>query len=154
VEQAAHADEDTSLSDNQGMSAPHFQGSIRHPSRRLARWVLLWFAFSCMAAMASPWIQPQGATRVCTAAGEVKWVSATDIANAADNSAGSDAGMAAGHHTLDCVLCLPLLAPPAAPPATAPAAQPARAVLASDFDLFYPWPGYSKLAARGPPAGA
>jgi len=133
------------------MSSQRFPGSTHQLSRRLARWVLLWFAFSCMAAVASPWLQPQGATLVCTAAGDVKWVSAVEIGSASDNTAGSDTGMAAGHHALDCVLCLPLLAPPAAPPTTTSVVQSARKVLASDFDLVYPRPGYSRLAARGPP---
>jgi hypothetical protein len=133
------------------MTAQRFPGSIHHPSRRLASWVLLWFAFTCMAAVASPWLQPQGATLVCTAAGEVRLVSAAEIGSASDNTAGSDTGMAAGHHALDCVLCLPLLAPPAAPPTTTSGVQPARKVLAANFDPFFPRPGYSKLAARGPP---
>lgn len=66
----------------------------------LARWVLVWFALSLGAAMASPLVKPQAMQLVCSAAGTAKLLPA---------DGGEDSG--AGH-LLDCPLCAASGVPP------------------------------------------
>jgi hypothetical protein len=134
------------------MFALHISGSIRHPSRVLVRWVLACFALSCLTAIAAPLMQSQGATLVCTSAGEVRWVNAgpAPVGNANISGQDTDAGMVAGHHTLDCVLCLPLLAPPNARPALHAKPQTSDASVAH-VDALIPHTGFARPVARGPP---
>ena len=110
-------------------------------ARALALGVLAWFVLSLGVAIASPVVQPQALTLVCSAAGAVKLV------------AGNDDGTAvASHHTLDCVLCLALGAPPAHAAGLqtrllAPSQAPALQRVA-----FVAWRTAAPLPARGPPS--
>lgn len=81
----------------------------------IARWVLMWFALSLGAAVASPVLNPQASTVVCTGAGMLKLVTLGDDA------------VDLGSHSLDCPLCANLSAPP---PATSWGVEPA-------FDLAF-----------------
>jgi hypothetical protein len=69
------------------------------------RWMLVWFCLSMGVAIASPMVHPQALTMVCTAAGAVKMVAASDA---------DEALPVAAAHTMDCVLCLSAGAPPVA----------------------------------------
>jgi hypothetical protein len=104
------------------------------------RGMLVWFALSLGVAMASPLVNPQALTLVCSAAGVVQL-----------KTSGEGDAPAAPLHTLHCVLCLSMGAPPvtlaavAAPVSlgfvlrTAPAQRPqGRVTMAA--------------AARGPPS--
>jgi hypothetical protein len=156
VEQAAHGGEDSSLVDNPGMSALQFFRS----DRRIARWVLAWFASACMVAVAAPIVAPQNSILVCTAAGEVKWVpvGAADSAAQAGGDldggfgGGLDAGAATASHKLDCVLCLPSLVPPPAPTAHTLPTHANNTVPLAQLAVFIGRPGYATPPARGPPA--
>jgi hypothetical protein len=112
-------------------------------ARLLARQVLVWFALAVGVAIASPLIQPQSSTLVCSAGGALKFL-----------PVGEDAGaVPAGAGLLDCPLCLQMAAPPVqAPvlvvrdpdsPGKVPQTEPVRVVRAAG-----PSPG------RGPPAQA
>jgi hypothetical protein len=109
-------------------------------TQAVIRWMLVWFVLSLGVAVASPVVNPQALTLVCSAAGAVQLKVGTD----------GDAPQPLGH-TLDCVLCMVAGAPPAsavavhAPGAlahvqrSALAQRPVGAVVAAS-------------AARGPPA--
>ncbi|MDB5849508.1 MAG: hypothetical protein JWP29_3260 [Rhodoferax sp.] len=89
---------------------------LAHPhslARRLVRWVLLCFALSLTAAIASPLVRPQAMELVCSSAGSVKLVMKS-----------ADGGQAAAGHLLDCPLCVALNAPP--PPNLSLRAEPAQ----------------------------
>jgi len=112
-------------------------------ARLLARQVLVWFALAVGVAIASPLIQPQPSTLVCSAGGALKFL-----------PVGEDAGaVPAGAGLLDCPLCLQMAAPPALatvlvardadPPGRVLQTEPVRLVRAAG-----PSPG------RGPPAQA
>jgi hypothetical protein len=105
----------------------------------LARWVLVWFIMAMGVAVASPLVQPQSYTLVCSTVGASKLL------------VNGDDGAPVMAHTLDCVACLPAMVPP--PVAQSGAAAPA--------DLHYSVPGFdtafqarrhaSPVPARGPP---
>ncbi len=70
-------------------------------ARHLARLVLVWFALSLGAAIASPLIKPQPMELVCSGAGEMKLLIKS-----------ADGGEQASMSSLDCPLCTSLAAPP------------------------------------------
>ena len=101
--------------------------------------MLVWFALSIGVAVASPVVNPQALTLVCTTAGVVKLVSGSD-----------DTGTQPMVHALDCVLCLSAGAPPSVFPGvvsteTPPAVRPIAA-----FRHFTPQDA-DPASARGPP---
>lgn len=113
-----------------------------HSPVSLVRWVLLWFALSVGAAIASPVVHPQRMELVCSVGGAIK-----AVVQAADG--GQDMGAGA----MDCPLCIMVGAPPGTPAAVAlPALRPAAPVLRSlprvHLALFTAAP----LPARGPPS--
>jgi hypothetical protein len=69
-------------------------------ARRIARFVLVWFALSLGVAIASPLIKPSGIELVCSGSGALKLI------------VKGDAGSKSTSHTLDCPLCAGLGAPP------------------------------------------
>ena len=75
--------------------------TLRQASR-LARFVLAWFVLSIGVAVASPLVQPQAITLVCSAGGAMK------ILVTLDDGSAQDLGTA----SLDCPLCLSMGAPP------------------------------------------
>jgi hypothetical protein len=75
--------------------------SLRN-AHRLARCVLVWFALSLGAAIASPVVQPKGMQLICSGTGAMQVLVTGD--DAAPGSTSS--------HTLDCPLCASLSAPP------------------------------------------
>jgi hypothetical protein len=110
-------------------------------ARLLARLVLVWFVLAFGVAIASPLIQPESSTLVCSAGGALKFL-----------PVGEDAGaVPAGAGLLDCPLCLQMAAPAVRAavlvvrnpdsPGKLPQTEPVRAVRAAG-----PFPG------RGPPA--
>lgn len=80
------------------MNALH---TLRKQQRTLVRWMLLWFALSLGVAVASPAVNPQALTLVCSAAGSVQLRPVGDADTPQVMS-----------HTLDCVLCMVAGAPP------------------------------------------
>jgi hypothetical protein len=112
-------------------------------ARLLARQMLVWFALAVGVATASPLIQPQLSTLVCSAGGALRFLPVSEDAGA----------LPAGAGLLDCPLCLQMAAPPVrAPvlvvrnpdsPGEVSQTEPVRVVRAAG-----PFPG------RGPPAQA
>lgn len=74
-----------------------------HTARLIARWVLMWFALSLGAAIASPLINPRTTEMVCTSVGVMKLFAQTD-----------EGGTELLGLSLDCPLCANLGAPPSA----------------------------------------
>lgn len=74
--------------------------ALRH-AKHHASLVLAWFVFSLGVAVASPLMQTQSFTLVCSDAGTIKRL--------ADSDEGAPQRVG---HTLDCPLCVQLLAPP------------------------------------------
>ena len=106
------------------------------------RWMLVWFGLSLGVAVASPLVNPQALTLVCSAAGVVQ------LKIGSDGDAPSTP-----LHTMHCVLCLSLAAPPVT---VAAVATP----LSLDF-VFRDAPAQrpqgcvtTAATARGPPARA
>ncbi len=82
-----------------------------HHLPQLARWVLLWFALSLGAAIASPMVSPKTVELICSSAGAMKLIVKSD-----------DGSISQGSHTLDCALCVGTAAPP--PAQICPQTQP------------------------------
>jgi hypothetical protein len=83
---------------------PAPRAGLRRPATGLIRWVLLWFALSLGAAIASPVVHPQAMELVCSATGSVKAIVHTD-----------DGAQELGAGHMDCPLCMLAGAPPATP---------------------------------------
>lgn len=115
-----------------------------HALRRstlLARLVLAWFAMTLGVAFASPIVQPQALTLVCTTAG-VKLM-AVD---------GDGQQVQAGHHTLDCSLCVAAHVPPPAPVAAFEPPHPLAHALHPPVAAHLAALAGASLPARGPPS--
>jgi hypothetical protein len=111
-------------------------------AKNLARLVLLWFALSLGAAVASPLIKPQAMELVCSGSGAMKLLVKSDDGSSKET----------GSFTLDCPLCAASSAPP---PLAQLATRPAQAlthvlqpIAAAHIAFFTAAP----LPARGPPA--
>ena len=109
-------------------------------ANRLARWVLVWFVLSLGVAVASPLVNAQSFTLVCSASGTMRLMLNDDAA-----------ALAATPHTLNCVLCAPAAVPP--PPVVSAfvpvdslsyALQPAP-------EAHTAWRASVLISARGPP---
>lgn len=112
-----------------------------HQLPRIARHVLLWFVLSLGAGIASPLVHGKDLQPICSAAGSVKLVSASN------GNAGTSGG-----HLLDCPLCG---GPGALPVHTADAAAVAPAALRLCPSRQAPRPARAAAApppARGPPS--
>jgi hypothetical protein len=115
--------------------------TIHSHARRLARWVLLCFAMSLTAAIASPLVRPQAMELVCSSAGSVKLVVKTE--------GGSSS---ATGHLLECPLCVALNAPPPPNPQLhAEPAQPLAHVLQSIPSAHIAAATAAPPPGRGPP---
>ncbi len=77
--------------------------SLRN-ARLIARMVLVWFALSLGAAIASPMVSPKATLLVCSGASMKVLI---------QDASGDVTEM--GHHTLDCPLCAVMNAPPPTP---------------------------------------
>jgi hypothetical protein len=106
----------------------------------IARFVLVWFALSIGAAIASPLVKPQVMDLVCTGGGGMKLLFKTD-----------DAGKTVALHTMDCPLCVTASAPPAvvllSTPPPFPLAHVLQSIAAAPVAAFVAAPP----PARGPP---
>jgi len=108
----------------------------------LGRAVLLWFALSMAAAIASPIVHPQAMELVCSAAGAVKVVVQTD-----------DGVQELGATHFDCPMCLLTGAPPPAPAVLRlPQPQPLGHALQPIVAARLAQATAAPLPARGPPA--
>ena len=114
---------------------PRFLGLV-------GRWVLLWFALSIGAAVASPIVHPQAVELVCSSAGSIKVVVHTE-----------DGVQEMGASHMDCPLCVLTGAPPPSPAAAAfdlplPLGRVVQSIPAARLAAATAAP----LPARGPPA--
>ena len=110
-------------------------------ARRLARWVLLCFAMSLTAAIASPLVRPQAMELVCSSAGSVKLVVKSEGGNPSPSG-----------HVLECPLCVALNAPPPPNPLLhAEPAQPLAHVLQSIPSAHIAATTAAPPPGRGPP---
>lgn len=111
---------------------------------RAARFILVWFALSVGAAIASPWIKPQPMQIVCSGASSM--LVAVD---------GDDASHPGGSQRLDCPACLFFHAPATVASITVPAAPESAAFV---VQAIAPDPialaSAAPLPARGPPLRA
>ncbi|MBU0587076.1 MAG: DUF2946 domain-containing protein [Gammaproteobacteria bacterium] len=101
----------------------------------LARFVLVWFALSIGAAVASPIINPQAMELICSGSGAMKVLIKTD-----------DGVKEVSSHTLDCPLCANLGAPPPVVHLSAEPVQPLAYVLQT-----IPAADIASLTAAPPP---
>ncbi|VTU20396.1 hypothetical protein H4CHR_00576 [Variovorax sp. PBS-H4] len=111
-------------------------------AHRLGRLVLLWFALSLGAAIASPIVHPQAMELVCSSVGTIKVV-----------VQGEEGAQDLGATHLDCPMCLlsgapPPPAPMAALPHPLPLAHAVQPIPAARIAAATAAP----LPARGPPA--
>lgn len=106
----------------------------------LARFVLVWFALSIGAAIASPIVKPQAMELICSGAGVMKLLFKTD-----------DGTKEVSRHTLDCPLCVTSSAPPPVARLTAEPVQPLAHVLQSIPAARMAALTAAPLPARGPP---
>ncbi len=106
----------------------------------VVRGMLLWFTLSLGVAMASPMVNPQALTLVCSAAGVVQ------LKIGADGDA-----PATPLHTMHCVLCLSMGAPPVTVAAVAAPTSLAFALRAAPAQR-HQGRITTAAAARGPPA--
>ena len=107
----------------------------------LARFVLVWFALSIGAAVASPLIKPQDILLICTGSGAMKVLVTAD-----DGSIQEVASRA-----IDCPLCMTPGAPPPVARVTAEPAQPLGYALQGIPAAHIAWLTAAPLPARGPP---
>ena len=106
----------------------------------LARFMLMWFALSIGAAIASPIIKPQAMELICSGSGAIKVLIKTD-----------DGVKEARSHTLDCPLCACAATPPSTR-ARAEPSQPLAYLLRPVPAAHIAWLTAAPLPARGPPA--
>ena len=109
-------------------------------ARQIARFVLVWFALSIAAAIASPLVRPQATEVVCSSAGVMKL-----IVTAQGDS------VEAGWHTLDCPMCAMLGAPPAPGTARVQAPLPLSYAMQPSVAAHIAWITAAPMPARGPP---
>ena len=108
----------------------------------LARFVLVWFALSIGAAVASPLIQPQDILLICTGSGAMKVLVKADDGSTQEVASRS----------MDCPLCMSAGAPPPVARLTAEPAQPLAYALQGIPAAHVAWLTAAPLPARGPPA--
>lgn len=104
----------------------------------LARFVLVWFALTVGAAIASPWVKPQSFDMICSGGGVMKIMPQTDDGKAAAA-------------TLDCPLCASLAAPLAVARKAAEPFQALSYALRPVPAAFIASRTAAPLPARGPP---
>ena len=115
---------------------------LMRQARLLTRFVLVWFALSLGVAMAAPLVKPQAMTLVCTSAGMVKLMAATD-----------DGTQDLTPRTLDCPLCATVSAlPPSAPAGLPTLSQPLAHALQPLVAAVIAGRTAAPLPPRGPPA--
>ena len=120
-------------------TAPH--AGLRRPGASLIRWVLLWFALSLGAAIASPVVHPQAMELVCSATGSVKAIVHTD-----------DGAQELGAGHMDCPLCVLAGAPPATPTVTLPTLLPLGHAVQPIPSARIAAATAAPMPARGPPS--
>lgn len=115
--------------------------SLFQQARKLTRFVLLGFAMSLAAAMASPLVNPTSTELICTSTGAMKLMVIGEDGNAQAQSAG-----------MDCPLCLnPSAPPPFASDSLAPSQRSLSHVLRPLAAAPIAALTAAPLPARGPP---
>ncbi|SCK34729.1 hypothetical protein VAR608DRAFT_3110 [Variovorax sp. HW608] len=110
-------------------------------ARRLVSFVLMWFALSLCAAIASPVVHPQAMELLCSGTGAVKVVVHTD-----------DGIQEMGASHFDCALCMVAGAPPPSPVISLPSTQPLSHAVRSMPAARLAAATAAPLPARGPPS--
>ena len=110
-------------------------------ARLITRFVLVWFAMSIGAAIASPLIKPQAIELICSGSGVMKVL--------VKNDDGSSTEVAS--RMLDCPLCASSSAPPPVPGMVVEPAQSLAFVLQSIPGAHIAALTAAPLPARGPP---
>ena len=113
-------------------------------ARILARFVLVWFALVVGVAVASPLVKPQGFALVCSTAGVMKVLPASDDSEA-------PAGLM---HAFDCPLCVTTLLPLPWDQALARFQTPRDVPTAPTPWVHAALRPAAPLPARGPPRGS
>jgi len=111
-------------------------------SKFLARCVLVWFALSIGAAIASPLIKPQDILLICTGSGAMKVLVKADDGSTQEVASRS----------MDCPLCMSTGAPPPVARVTAEPPQSLAYALQGIPAAHVAWLTAAPLPARGPPA--
>ena len=109
-------------------------------ARQIARFVLVWFALSIAAAIASPMVRPQAMEVICSSVGGMKLIAAAH----GDTTEAS-------WHTLDCPMCAMLGAPPAPATVQVQAPQPLSYAMQPAVAAHIAWITAAPMPARGPP---
>lgn len=113
-------------------------------SSTLIRLILVWFALTLGAAMASPLVAPKAFEMICTSGGSIQLIELDANGNATE----------AGPHTLDCAMCLPASLPIPQSTSSLPQPQPlAHALTILEVARIATLTG-APLPPRGPPAHA
>ncbi|HPH14479.1 MAG TPA: DUF2946 domain-containing protein [Burkholderiaceae bacterium] len=107
----------------------------------LARFLLVWFALSVGAAIASPLIKPQDILLICTGSGAMKVLVKADDGSTQEVASRS----------MDCPLCMSIGAPPPVARLTAEPPQPLAYALQGIPAAHVAWLTAAPLPARGPP---
>ena len=117
------------------------QGLRQHRAVRVARFMLVWFALSLGAAIASPLLNPQSTELICTGTGVMK------LLVKSDDGSGSEVAS----RMLDCPLCATLAAPPPADNIGTQAPRFSGCVLQTARAANHVVRTAAPLLARGPP---
>lgn len=129
------------MSPHAAPNPPALRAGLRRPGSSLIRWILLWFALSLGAAIASPVVHPQTLELVCSATGSVKAVVHTD-----------DGAQELGAGHMDCPLCVLAGAPPATPTVVLPTPLPLAHAVQPIPSARIAAATAAPLPARGPPS--
>jgi hypothetical protein len=113
---------------------------LRH-AKHIGRLVLLWFALSLGAAIASPIVNPQALELVCSGVGAIKMVVQTD-----------DGAQEVGATHMDCPMCLLTGTAPPVAVQVLPVLQPLGHAVQSIPAARIAAATAAPLPARGPPA--
>ena len=111
-------------------------------ARTITRLILVWFALSLGAAIASPAVNPQALELICASNGVMKVL----VKNADGSSTEETRRM------LDCPMCAPVVAPPPVTTTSLQAAQPLGSVLQTSPATHIAATTAAPPPARGPPA--
>ncbi len=111
-------------------------------AKLITRFVLVWFALSIGAAIASPLIKPQDIILVCTSAGAMKVLVTADDGSTQEQTS----------HSMDCPLCVTAGAPPPVVGMIPEPVQPLAYAVQGIPAAHIAWLTAAPLPARGPPA--
>ena len=116
--------------------------SLHQTALAYAKWVVLWFALSIGAAMASPIVAPKSMELICSGSGAMKLL----VKSANTDGAGDSSAMG-----MDCSLCASFFAAPASEQRPLIFLSPLASATAPVTAAYIAWVTRAPLPARGPP---